>query len=369
MAPVFIYKKGGFDMTKQYLKNAIKHQNFIYMVIIAPICLVHIILLFFFLMFDVTAMACLNISSIAVYIYCIDYLKKGKSPIKTFCMTYIEILIHSFMATICVGWELGFAQYMIGLVPFGYYTYVTIGGSSKQKYLPPTMLGLGSFISYLLCRWIGVHSLSTFYTLPLSINGKYVVYAFNTICVFTLLFWSASAFIININMVLNDLKKTNEQLKKMAYIDPLTKLYNRRHMMELFEKAGDDYCIIMCDIDNFKHVNDTYGHDFGDLVLKNTAAIIMEKMKNIGYVCRWGGEEIIILHTGSFDETCMSAEQIRLSVSTHDFTMSDKTLHCSITIGVSQHISGESVDATIKRADERLYWGKQNGKNMVVSKD
>ena len=357
------------EMIKNRLNGILKNQNFIYMIIVVPMGLVHVVLLFFFCMFHVDAMAFFNVSSIAIYLYCVDYLKRGKNPMRAFYFIYLEILAHSFMAAICVGWNLGFAQYMIGLVPFGYHVCMTMGTTKRQKYIVPTILGIGSFAMYLLCRFIGTHSLSSFYPLDLTANGEYIVYVFNTICVFILLFWSAFAFISDINRALGSMEETNEYLKELAYVDPLTGLYNRRHMMELFGEAGENYCVIMCDIDNFKRVNDNYGHDFGDLVLKETASLIKNAMDGLGYVCRWGGEEVVILHNGSFEKAYQSAETIRSTMCEHDFTMYGKTLHCSMTMGVAKHIKGEIPDETVKKADNRLYWGKQNGKNRVVGED
>lgn len=358
-----------FHRLRRHFAGMIDNQNFIYLVITVPTGLVHVALLIFFALFGVSAMVYLNILSIAVYAYCINRLGKGRNPISCFLLMYFEILVHSFMAAVCVGWELGFAQYIVGLVPFGYHICLSMGTTKRQKYLLPTLMGTGSFLSYLLCRYIGVHQLATVYRLPLSVDGEYAVYVFNTICLFSLLFWSSAAFIMDINHALDGMQETYEYLKNMAYVDPLTGLYNRRHMMELFMEAGEDYCVIMCDIDNFKRVNDGYGHDFGDLVLKDTAALIRNEMENAGHICRWGGEEVVILHRGSFEEACHSAESIRADMQAHGFTMYNKTIHCSMTMGVAAHVKGETPDETVKHADMRLYWGKQNGKNMVVMED
>ena len=123
----------------------------------------------------------------------------------------------------------------------------------------------------------------------------------------------------------------------------------------------------MCDIDNFKKVNDTYGHDFGDVVLKGIASITAEQVKGHGYVCRWGGEEILILINNASEESSFRiAENIRRNVANRVFELNDKWIHCSLTLGIALYDGKEPVEETITRADYNLYCGKRNGKNAVV---
>lgn len=127
------------------------------------------------------------------------------------------------------------------------------------------------------------------------------------------------------------------------------------------------FALIMCDIDDFKKVNDTYGHDFGDVVLKGVAKITTEQVREKGYVCRWGGEEILILLNNASKESSFHiAENIRRNVANNVFDMDEKWVRCSITIGVALHEEFEAVEETITRADYNLYRGKRNGKNAVV---
>ena len=123
----------------------------------------------------------------------------------------------------------------------------------------------------------------------------------------------------------------------------------------------------MCYIDNFKKVNDTYGHDFGDVVLKEISQIIRTHVAGHGFVCRWGGEEILIMTKVPLDYTCKIAENIRSSVEEHLFVWNETTIHCSLTLGVAVHRIGNVVEDTITHADRRLYYGKKNGKNRVIS--
>ena len=128
------------------------------------------------------------------------------------------------------------------------------------------------------------------------------------------------------------------------------------------------FSLIMCDIDNFKKINDTYGHDFGDIVLREVAAITMQQVGTNGYVCRWGGEEILILVSSSAKENAgRIAENIRRNVANHVFELNNKWIHCTLTLGIAVYKEGDTIEATITNADYNLYQGKRTGKNMVVA--
>ena len=208
------------------------------------------------------------------------------------------------------------------------------------------------------------------YQLNVSPALELAIYIFNSICNFGFLFLVTLVFIMDMQAATNLLRNQNVALDNMASIDPLTGLYNRRSMQDFFNsaiKTEENFCLIMCDIDNFKKVNDTYGHDFGDVVLKEISQIIRTHVAGHGFVCRWGGEEILIMTKVPLDYTCKIAESIRSSVEEHLFVWNETTIHCSLTLGVAVHRIGNVVEDTITHADRRLYYGKKNGKNRVIS--
>ena len=162
---------------------------------------------------------------------------------------------------------------------------------------------------------------------------------------------------------------SEEKLEKMAMIDNLTGLYNRHYLLGTIDNMGkknmDDYWLAILDIDNFKGVNDTYGHNCGDYILHQIAVISQETCKN-GTVCRWGGEEFIIL-ANSTECSKDVLEVLRQKISSEQFKYEGQTIRITVTIGVSQYDSNRSNDAWISKADEKLYYGKKNGKNQVVT--
>ncbi|MBR1404571.1 MAG: GGDEF domain-containing protein [Treponema sp.] len=169
-------------------------------------------------------------------------------------------------------------------------------------------------------------------------------------------------------------KRLAHELEKLADYDALTLLHNRRSMkthisnvMKQAEKGEGTFTLLMCDLDNFKRVNDTFGHDCGDLILKTVANIISCDVKKDDMVFRYGGEEILVMVLADPEITGRVAERIRSDVANEKITYNDKNVGITITIGVAGYKPNATVDELIKIADDKLYFGKNNGKNQVVN--
>lgn len=357
---------------KDYIKSNIGNDRFKYRLILCAIASVHVFLVLLFTALRVLPLVLFNICSVVAYIYCITatQVETQDNLIKFFYVTYIEIILCSIFSTICIGWSFGFAQYITGLVPFGFYICVTLlKYNAKKKFFIASTFGIFAALSFISCRVISTYG-GSIYRLDVSPLVELLIYIFNSVCNFAFLFMVTFIFIIDMQLAANKLTDQNVILDKMASVDPLTGLYNRRSMQVFFDHAiesEEHFCLVMCDIDDFKKCNDNYGHDFGDIVLKEVTHIIHELETEHGYVCRWGGEEILILSTESLDMTCKIAENIRQSVANHNFIYNGKIIHCTLTIGVASHKQGNTIADTIMHADNRLYYGKKNGKNQVVT--
>ena len=170
-----------------------------------------------------------------------------------------------------------------------------------------------------------------------------------------------------------ELDSVNKDLGKIAYTDQLTKIYNRwelKHKLDdtlkMCAENATQASLIFMDIDHFKHVNDTYGHDVGDMVLRNVVTVINEHLKTQHVFGRWGGEEFIyILPDTGLDEAAQFAETLRSSIEAHVF---EKVNHVTMSFGVTQTRKSDDVDSFVKRADEALYTAKESGRNRVVRK-
>jgi len=178
-------------------------------------------------------------------------------------------------------------------------------------------------------------------------------------------------------------KLYNDQLRvsvaetiEMAVIDGLTGLHNRRyldsHIETLFQRAVTrrrPLSIMIADLDRFKDINDTYGHDGGDQVLKEFARRIRSNVRGIDLVCRFGGEEFVVIMPDT--EPVMAqrvAERVRLDIEKEPFQVAGKAVRVTVSIGVaSVDYGADSVSALMRRADAALYQAKNSGRNRVVA--
>lgn len=171
----------------------------------------------------------------------------------------------------------------------------------------------------------------------------------------------------------NDLlREKNMQLDFFANYDVLTKISNRRHIQNYFrqyEQSGEPYCVIIGDIDNFKSVNDTYGHLCGDTVLASLAGVIKNNLPEAGVPCRWGGEEFLILIYGDKQYSVSVMEHIRKQIEETVIIHSENEIRVTMTFGVAFSEERDCLEKLITLADERLYHGKKNGKNQIVEND
>ena len=171
--------------------------------------------------------------------------------------------------------------------------------------------------------------------------------------------------------ILNETLKANMQiLNRVAYRDELTGLYNRRFVVEklaqdLMEPNRQD-ALVMIDVDDFKHVNDCYGHDAGDMVLV-CISNIMESVCRRHKVVRWGGEEFLIILMAVTKQECFEVcEEIRKEIQAFPFLQGNTTFYCTVTLGISLYDKEQSFKMNMTHADMALYRGKKTGKNRTV---
>jgi two-component system, cell cycle response regulator len=171
-----------------------------------------------------------------------------------------------------------------------------------------------------------------------------------------------------------ELKLLNAKLEFMAWHDQLTNLPNRRYMRSRIKdeeirsvRSGKPFALVMGDVDDFKHVNDTYGHEAGDGVLRHISQIFTSSLRRQDSVSRWGGEEfLLLLPETDLNGAMIASEKIRLRVETEPYEYKGVPIRLTITLGVSGYEDARGIEGTIKLADEALYKGKKGTKNCVV---
>ncbi len=171
------------------------------------------------------------------------------------------------------------------------------------------------------------------------------------------------------NQMLRDMKK----FKILATQDQLTDLPNRRYTDQYleskiheFETLGIPVGVIFIDVDEFKSINDTYGHNFGDEILKMISKVFKSTKRTVDLIGRWGGEEFIGICVGVDESQLrMIAEKIRILIEKSEIRVLGEKAKVTVSIGATLSKQGDSVESIIKRADKLLYHSKENGKNMV----
>ncbi|GIW65146.1 MAG: hypothetical protein KatS3mg093_125 [Candidatus Parcubacteria bacterium] len=187
-------------------------------------------------------------------------------------------------------------------------------------------------------------------------------------------------------VTIKKLKKEIEKLKKLVYEDELTKLLNRRGFFKLAEPIFkeikyvksypnkrknfkiNNLSIILLDIDNFKKINDNYGHLIGDQVLILVANTIKNRLRDIDLVGRYGGEEIVIMLLGANKKSAYNiAEEIREKIASSYLKINkNKKLTITVSLGIAELTKEKDLAELIKKADQAMYQAKKTGKNRTI---
>lgn len=184
---------------------------------------------------------------------------------------------------------------------------------------------------------------------------------------------------MQIKTLQDELRRSNQLLMELAQTDPLTRLYNRRHLYEKLEvelnrcyRSGKPISLIMTDIDHFKKVNDQFGHQVGDEVLTRVADLLQQQLRTYDLAARYGGEEFcLVLPETDLDSACDVAERIRKSAEKMDFPqpMDNYTLTMSFGVAAYDGTTEGEIDEIIRFADDALYEAKHSGRNQVKDKE
>ena len=181
---------------------------------------------------------------------------------------------------------------------------------------------------------------------------------------------------ISQQILIQYIEREKKKFENASKVDALTGLANRRDMAEKLAterlrqlRMGHPFTVILGDIDDFKHLNDTHGHDAGDHVLKQVAREMRRHTRDIDCPARWGGEEFLIMLVETDRENGQKvAERLRQAIAATPFRYNGSDLSVTMTFGVTSCQEAENdIDACIKRADEALYAGKKKGKNRVIA--
>lgn len=292
--------------------------------------------------------------------------------INIYLLMLLEVVVLSFFNNLALGWNSGFSTYFFTAVASTFYFSYLNSSRDGSRHALPFGLSLLIILCYLFNYFLMSHVtpllpvaspfLSTLTFLANTVAGFGAVIAF-----FYLFIWEIS----HKNRILTD---QNALLDELAKKDPLTKLLNRRSMnsilndhMEQLKKTGKRFTLILGDIDDFKKINDTFGHDAGDMVLVKVSDTINMNVSINDAVCRWGGEEILILVHEPVEMASLKAEKIRKAIEAATVSFEGIDIGITMTFGVAESLPGYKIEHLIQQADDKLYFGKKHGKNQVVT--
>jgi len=170
----------------------------------------------------------------------------------------------------------------------------------------------------------------------------------------------------------HELEEKNKELEILSTTDQLTGIHNRRHAESLLyrqfqhsERYNVPLSVILVDLDWFKNINDTYGHNEGDCVLVSIARSVQQCIRNTDMAARWGGEEFLILAPETDMETCEAlAQRLRKEIADQSFELCPQI---TASFGITEYRQGDTINTLLKRADTALYQAKEQGRNRVIS--
>jgi diguanylate cyclase (GGDEF)-like protein len=309
---------------------------------------------FMFMALGSPILAWVNIASVIMYVVAYRALDKKQNAL-AITLIWSEVVIHACLGIVLIGWDSGFHYYLLMFVP-------ALFVSMRLQRAIWALLTLWAY-------YVGLYVLMWFIEplQPIAPEALLGVNLFNLTVVFAM-FSYLSFFYLKI------VTAANRKLRKMATTDPLTRLFNRRHMTNLakrefsrFERGGHPVSFIVLDIDHFKMINDRYGHEVGDHILTEVARVIRKQLRTQDLVARWGGEEfLVVLPDTPLNDARAGAERIREGLLAHEWQAPNGDLiDLTISAGVSEIRRDDDFNSAINRADRALYSSKDGGRNRV----
>ncbi|RAZ48674.1 GGDEF domain-containing protein [Campylobacter hyointestinalis] len=294
----------------------------------------------------------LSVFNIFVYMICL-YLFRKESINNAFLLLHIQIMIYISICIIKLGWNCGFDLIFIALLSI---VYINVFKSIFISYLVASL----ESVTYVLLYIFTFEERSFHDTHLFLINFAFLIFLMPLL--------SKTLRIIDI-VHFYKLQNEENKFKNMSQTDYLTGLLNKRALTSIInETRYFDMIVAICDIDNFKKINDKYGHNVGDEILKHISEILTQNSAKNDIVSRWGGEEFFIVSFDTKKEIFLDKiEKMRRQAEKIRVNTPNGVVKCTLTFGVSDR--SDDKETLIKQADARLYKGKRSTKNCVVSSD
>ena len=309
-------------------------------------------------------------------IFVLLYTNTHKKIFVTFAS--LELLFNSFLVTITTGADFSTSFISICIIPALFFFAFSLQ-TSQFYYILLSLITTAMTLAIIFIQFAFSQHIATGYIAAVAIYKTFfqIHTLFITITTTFFIIYLCIVAETNIQRTTRKTKWHEQELYQMINNDQLTGLMNRRKISSFISKfsneketCGTDYSIAIFDIDNFKSVNDTYGHKAGDCVLKEVSTTAQSLIPNDAYIARWGGEEFIIIFQGCDKGITDVLNLIRTQIAQKKFIWNEFNIFITLTIGLSSSRTGLNSNKIIIDADDKLMYGKQNGKNQIcVSKN
>ncbi|MDH5391893.1 MAG: GGDEF domain-containing protein [Gammaproteobacteria bacterium] len=321
--------------------------------------LAHLAFIILFFWININFLAYFNFFSVSVWLYSYALNRAGKHS-KAMIALSLEVILHAVIATYFMGWDSGFHYYFL---PFILFLFI----NHKQSLLSIVAESAAVLSMYL---WLLMHTRGSAYQ---NLIDADVINGFQ--------FMNIGVNFLAIGLLGYALRTSSMraewEMEQLASTDSLTGLYNRRKMYEMLEqerirlqRSEKPFVLVISDIDYFKAINDQYGHECGDYVLREISLLMQSALRKQDIVSRWGGEEFILLlpeTDGPGAKTVI--ETLRKQVASRLFEYETHRFSITMTFGMALFDGSQPIANVIGEADKLLYRGKQQGRNCIMTSE
>lgn len=310
----------------------------------------------------------IGVNAVSILMYALSIFFCFKKPNIYVPLSFVEIWIHMLCGVISFGWTPCFQNWSFALIAGYFLPSFTLENKPKPHKQSFVFAGILVFTYFFISVLIHIVEFKAFTPLN-DFNNRFLftlnnLASFFSIVMFSLLYTSRS-------------NRKERELSRKADHDQLTGLYNRHAFLQLscliiddVKKDKEKFNFAILDIDHFKNVNDTYGHNAGDMILKQFAELLNALTNKDIVVGRWGGEEFVIITSNNikYNDFVIMLEKLRIRISKYKFKIENKkTINITTSIGSTCSDNYEVIEETVKVADDNLYKAKNSGRNKLIS--
>ena len=329
-----------------------EHRTLIFLIM----CLcIHVFNAFLFWVFELYPLVILNAVSSVLYVVFLTLFKNENLRIS---FAYFEIILFSAMSELISGGHFGYLYFVIGMVAV---IFFMLPYSNRKKHVYQ-LIGAGFAVA------IGLISVYDYFLYP-ELMDKVLLYkpfekSMNLVITLFSLFYLSNLYLV-------ELRTAQEKLDYNSNHDMLTGLYNRRFFESIMKRSKEEketsFSVAMLDVDDFKKINDTYGHETGDKVLATVSKCIEASLPENAVAVRWGGEEFVLYLPQVDNARALEIlNDFRTRLSEQRLYHKGSRVTITATIGLCTGESIADYEEYLRQADEKLYWGKKHGKNQIV---